>query len=239
MIQLIQWPPVRYCSFSLLGRVFEQEPDEPFVTHLPDGSVDVDLVKQTPGFINRIQRFGLQNKIDHHLWDEQTIFFSLLPKMPLELREKFFKNVLSDFQTTHTRVMSARVHTAPVPPGTAAAAGFTGVADSDPDLPARLALFNADKWMSVLKKWMAADPDNRKTRTAAGPVFWYAIHTLAMNRDPAINPNRFVGLWIGAFPCRKCRIGARAYIARNPVPGWEHFPKWASDMHDYVTARKS
>ena len=239
MIQVIQWPPLHYCTYSLLGRRFEQEDGEPFVVYNRDGTVDNDLTRQTPGFINRIQRFALQNRIAKKEWDEQSIYYSLLPKLPLELRPKFFKITRSDFQTTHAQVMNANPHHAPVPTGLAAAAGFGSVADSDPDLPQRLATLSPDTWVTVLKKWVDADPENRKTKTAAGPIWWYSLHTVALNPSAKIKPNNFVGEWLNRFPCRKCRIGARIYFARHPVPkDWSSFAAWADQLHQYVTSRK-
>ena len=238
MIELIQWPPLHYATYSLLGRKFEQTGDEPFVTYMLDGSVDTDLTRQAPGFINRIQRFGIQNKLPKIEWDEQTILYSLLPKMSVGLRGKYFRHTLSGSQKLHTALMSARVHTAPVPQGMAEAAGFAGVADNDPDLPRRLATLNPDKWNAVLRKWVMADPE-RKSKTVAGPAWWWALHSVAMNPTPTTAPNRFVGVWIGMFPCRLCRLGARVYIARHPVPGWEHFESWAAGVHDYVTHIKN
>lgn len=235
MIQLLQPPPIQYGQFSLHGRVFTWEPDEPFVTKMLDGSVDTDLTRQTPGFINRIQRYGLQNNYPQTLWDEQSILYSLLLKIPLELRPKFFKQNAS---ASHMALQKVNVHTAPVPHGLATAAGFPHVAEDDPDLPVKLAQQTPDKWLATLKKWIDADPANRKTKTAAGPAFWWALHSVALNPVPS-TPLSFVGKWKGMFPCRKCRIGASIYFARHPVPDWSSFAKWASDLHDYVTAKKN
>lgn len=239
MIEIIQWPPVHYCTYSLHGRLFEQQPDEPFVTRMQDGSVDTDLKRQTPGWINRIQRFGIQNNIPKKEWDEQSIYYSLVPKIPPELRKKFFREVQSDFQPQTNLKKMPTPHNAPVPEGLAAAAGFPGVAADDPDLPIKLATLSPDKWLAVLKKWLAADPTNRKSKTVAGPAWWMALHTVALNPTNLTTPMRFVGVWVGSFPCRLCRIGARIYIARHPVPGWSGFAQWANDMHQYVTERKS
>lgn len=238
MIEIIQWPPVHYCTYSLHGRLFEQQPDEPFITTMQDGTVDTDLKRQTPGWINRIQRFGMQNNIPKKEWDEQSIYYSLVPKLPPALRSKYFREARSTFLTPN-QLMSAVPHSAPVPAGLAQAAGLVGVADSDSDLPVRLATLNADKWLATLKKWVAADPANRKSKTVAGPPWWYAAHSLALNPDRTTTPQRFIGVWLGSFPCRLCRIGGRIYIARHPVPGWEGFAQWVNDIHQYVTERKT
>jgi hypothetical protein len=238
MIDIIQWPPIHYCTYSLLGRRFEQGPDEPFVTRMLDGEVDTDLKRQTPGWINRIQRFGIQNNIPKTEWDEQTVLYSLLPKIPAELRKKYFRESPSSFQHQVHQTIMSNPHTAPVPLGLAEAAGFPGVADDDVDLPRKLATLSPDKWLAVLKKWVAADPVTRKSKTVAGPAFWYALHTVALNPTNTTTPNRFVGVWLGSFPCRTCRIGGRVYIARHPVPGWQNFAQWASSIHDYVTFKR-
>ena len=234
MIQCIQWPPVHYCTYSLLGRRFEQEPDAPFVVYMRDGTVDTDLTRQTPGFINRIQRYGIQNKVDRQAWTEENIFYSLLPKLPLELRGKFFR--ITPYASPSPQ-MSVTPHTAPVPAGLAAAAGFPSAAENDPDLAAKLATLSPEKWLGALKRWVAADPA-RRTETAAGPAWWWAIHSVALNPVATSTPANFVGVWLGLFPCRKCRIGGRIDIARNPVPGWESFAQWASDIHNDVTSIK-
>lgn len=238
MIEVIQWPPVHHCTYSLHGRLFIQEPDEPFVTHLLDGTVDTDPKRQTRGWVNRIQRYGIQNSIPKTEWNEQTIYYSLLPKIPVDLRKKFFRESPSGFLHQVHQTMSATPHNAPVPAGLALAAGFAHVADDDPDLPRQLATLSPDKWLAVLKKWVSADPA-RKSKTVAGPAFWYALHTVTLNPTKTTTPNRFVGVWLGSFPCRTCRIGGRVYIARHPVPGWEHFAQWANDIHNYVTERKN
>lgn len=238
MIEVIQWPPVHHCTYSLHGRLFVQEDGEPFVTRMLDGTVDTDPKRQTRGWVNRIQRYGIQNKLPEKEWTEEQIYSSLLPRIPMELRGKFFRQVESSSPTPH-QIMSAIPHNAPVPKGLAAAAGYPSVADGDVDLPAILATFNADKWLAVLKKWVAADPQNRKSKTVAGPAWWWAAHSLALNPDRKTTPNRFIGVWLGLFPCRTCRIGGRVYIARHPVPGWEHYREWLNDLHNYVTERKN
>ncbi len=238
MIEVIQWPPIHYCTYSLLGRRFEQEADEPFVVKMRDGTVDTDLTRQTRGFVNRIQRFGIQNKIPRKEWNEESIYYSLLPKLPLELRPKFFRITQSDFQATHHKVMSATPHTAPVPAGLAEAGGFKGVAASDPDLPLRLAALTPEQWIPVLKKWVAADPVPRKGKTVAGPCWWWALHSVTLNPSSKSTPLNFVGAWLGNFPCRKCRISARAFVGSNPVPGWDQFHGWADSFHNFVSSKK-
>jgi hypothetical protein len=238
MIEVIQWPPVQYCTYSLLGRRFEQEPDEPFVVKMRDGNVDTDLARQTPGFVNRIQRFGIQNKINRKEWSEENIYYSLLPKLPLELRPKYFRITQSDFQATHQKLMSATPHNAPVPAGLAEAAGFRGVAASDPDLPLQLAALTPEQWIGVLKKWVAADPVARKAKTVAGPCWWWSLHSVALNPNHKSTPQNFVGQWLGHFPCRRCRISARAYIGSHPYPDWAGFVAWANDFHNHVTNTK-
>ena len=238
MIEVISWPPIHYCTYSLLGRRFEQEPDEPFVTRLQNGQVDTDLARQTPGFVNRIQRFGIQNKTPRKEWSEEAIYYSLLPKLPLELRGKFFRITPSDFQTNHQRVMSAVPHNAPVPEGLAEAAGLKGVAATDPDLPLRLAAQSPTQWITTIRKWVSVDPKARGSKSAAGPVWWYALHTVAKNPVSVAIPQNFVGQWLNYFTCRKCRIKARAYIGSHPTPDWAGFPAWANDFHNYVSSTK-
>lgn len=127
------------------------------------------------------------------------------------------------------------IHPAPVPYGLAFAAKLDGVAEAD--VPAQLAAQTPDQWILTLRRWLAVDPA-RKSKTIAGPAWWYAAHCVALNPTNTIAPNKFIGVWLGSFPCRICRIGARVYIARKPIPGWLNFQKWLSDMHDYVTSRK-
>lgn len=243
MTGLLQWPPLHVCVYSLHGHTLRQEPDEPFVTFMADGSVDTDLKRQTPGFINRIQRFGIQNKLSPELWSEDTIYASLLERLPLSLRGKFFRPDQSGSPRTpvlrHT-IMNAVPHPqAPVPPGLAAAAGYPDVADDDPDLPLRLAAQTPERWHVTLRKWLEADPARRATRTQAGPAWWYALHVVARNPHGNASPLRFVGVWLGRFPCRRCRIRARAYIGRVPPPRtWAEFPGWADRFHNHVTATK-
>lgn len=238
MIQVIQWPPTAYAVFSLHGRMFVQDEEEPFVTLMLDGSVDTDLKRQTPGFVNRIQRYGIQNSLPREEWDEQNVYFSVLQRIPLELRGKFFRNIQSISAPAPIQMSLENVHKAPVPLGLAEAAGL-GVAADDPDLPAALAQQNPDKWLATLARWVQVDPAARKTKTAAGPVWWWAAHSVALNPTPASTPLRFVGLWLGRFPCRRCRLDTRNYIAKHPVPGWDQFPKWLDDFHNFVTTKKS
>lgn len=98
MIKLVQHPPVHTAVFSVRGKMFTQDPEEPFVVFMRDGSVDTSFKNLTPGFINRIQRFGMQNNIPNDEWSLERIYFNVLQRLPLPLRSKYFRSE-SSFQT--------------------------------------------------------------------------------------------------------------------------------------------
>lgn len=245
MIQLLEWPPQEYASFSVKGRVFEWKDEDAFVV-FKNGTVDLDA--SADGFINRIQRYGVQNSIDSSEWDIQKIYFTILQKLPLQLRGKYFRMDPSSSlppakvmaKPNPQLQMSAIVnpHDAPIPTGLIEAARLENVAADDPDAPALLARQTPEQWLFTLKRWLAKDTLNRKSKKVAGPVWWYALHSVALNPSPSSTPIKFIGQWIGTFPCRLCRLGARVYMAGHPAPSWPLFAKWANDIHNYVTARK-
>jgi hypothetical protein len=231
MIDLISWPPRQYGVFKVKDQPFTWDEKEPFVTRKRDGKVDLDHT--TPGFVNRILRYGKQNLIPPIEWHEEKIYSEIYEKIPHPLRVKFFRKVESNFPN-----MPTRPHNAPIPRGFAKAAKLDGVADDDPDLPMALARLSPENWLELLNRWLRADKSIRESKHIAGPAWWWAGHSVAMNPSPTINPLRFVGQWIGTFPCRHCRIESRRYVAKFPVPGWGAFEQWVSDFHNYVTSRK-
>lgn len=235
MIQLLQWPPQKYSTYSVRGRVFEWKEDEPFVVFMKDGSVDTDPKRLTPGFVNRVQRYGRQNGFNESEWELEKIYFDILQRIPLPLRARFFRSTES---TSPTPMADLRPHDAPVPSGLAKAAKLD-VVDSDPDLPLALAAISADEWVKVLSRWVKEDPVNREPKTVSGPVWWWSAHSVSKNTGQSrTTPLHFIGLWLGSFPCRKCRINARRYIAKHPVPNWGGFEAWVNSFHLHVTASK-
>jgi len=235
MIQLVQWPPQQYTSFSVRGRLFEWKENEPFVSLMKDGTIDTDPKRLTPGFVNRVQRYGRQNGFNESEWELQQIYFAILQRIPLPLRSKFFKNTPSDFRTP---LEDVKIHPAPVPSGFAKAAKPYAVEDQDPELPLKLARLTPDEWLALLKRWLLDDQKTRKATDVAGPAWWWAGHSVSKNPTDKTTPMHFVGLWLGTFPCRKCRISARRYIARHPIPDWAGFEGWMNTLHNHVNASK-
>lgn len=234
MITLLQWPPQNSATFSVRGRVFTWDGDEPFITLTKTGAVNTDPKELAPGFINRIQRYGRQNGFSEEEWQLEKIYFNVLQKIPKTLRGKYFKNIESSSQNVSEPIPNTK---APVPSGFALAAKLDGVADDDPDLPLTLARLKPDEWLALLKRWVSVSED-REGKTVAGPAWWYALHTVAKNPYNGTTPLHFVGLWVGNFPCRICRINARRWIGKHPVPDWKEFDQWADTLHSHVTASK-
>ena len=80
--------------------------------------------------------------------------------------------------------------------------------------------------------------------TEWGPLFWYVIHTTALNYPT--NPNdfhktaykNFFESFANVLPCKKCREHYQTHISRYPISQFldsnELLNKWIIDLHNMV-----
>ena len=223
-MKFITWPPLNYAKFNLVGVTFEQEETESFVVYTAD---EVDTSLEADGFLNRIYRYGIANKIDPKEFSEETVTKSIADSMPPPIRNKF----LPVPQPVSTPDYS--LHTAPVPGSLFQAAKAEDTYG--------LAQQSAGQWLATLKRWKVQFPEDAKHRTSSGPIWWWAAHSVAMNyANAAMTPRQFVVYWLQQFPCPKCRRKFESqWLRSNPVPKeWENFSDWLTRSHDFVTSHK-
>lgn len=224
------WPPPQFCRFTLRGTLFEQEAGEPYVTRW-NRSPDVDQERLSPGWLNRIQRYGLVNGIPEAEWHEDTVSFCVLSQMPEALRRRWAP------APPDLTMNEPTVHAAPVQKEWLLAANAAS--------ESALAGMTIGGWLRTLKAWKAGFPDDARVRDKAGPLWWWCAHSVALNpsggtvHKPDMTPHQFLVYWLGLFPCKKCRRKFGARIKEQPPSDdWAEFPAWVSAAHDWVTAHK-
>lgn len=222
-----QWPPFHYCWYQLNGILFEQQDNEPFVTYQND---EISTSEEANGFLNRIAKYGKANSLPEDSWSESKITKVILDHLPLSIRERFV-DIVSELDEAYTP--PTILHTAPIPANLLSSAQV-------PDILG-LSKLTASQWIIALERWRTEYPEEANHKKLAGPVWWWAAHSVSLNyTDAAMPPNQFVVYWLSLFPCPHCRIKFETeWLRPNPAPeAWENFKSWISQAHDFVTSHK-
>lgn len=221
------WPPQQYCWLYLSGILFKQGDGQPFVVY-QDGQIDTR--QEADGFLNQVARYGKANNLPADTYSEETLSKIILDHLPLSIRGKFCPDELPASEDFSLDVV---LHPCPVPASLILAAGFVDTLS--------LARQSPGKWLALLKKWKKEYPEDAKQKKLAGPIWWWAAHSVSLNcSDPAMTPRQFVVYWLALFPCLQCRSKfEHEWIMLNPVPDdWDEFKFWISQAHDFVTSHK-
>lgn len=221
------WPPQQYCWLYLSDVLFQQGDGQPFVVYL-DG--EIDTRQEADGFLNQVARYGKANNMPPETYSEDTLSKIILDHLPLSVRDKFCP---PSPEATEDFSIATTLHPVPVPASLMLSAGFNDVLALTRQTPGH--------WLALLKKWKKDYPEDAKQKKLAGPIWWWAAHSIALNySDPAMTPRQFVVYWLSMFPCQQCRSKfEHEWIMPNPVPDeWEDFKFWISEAHDFVTSHK-
>lgn len=235
MLKPIGNPPSPAWKYTLAKVTFTRHGEEPFMFSGPDGKADLDMETQRPGFVNRILRYAAANNIPA---DEQDIFNAVYHRIAGNFRDKYFAGG-SAGKPARVPGKSSNPHGAPIPEGLPEAArrelGANVAAEDD---GAFLAELTALEWLRVLDSWARHDPDPHEP-TRFGPVWWYAIHTLAHTKNSTgfSNVREWIQRWHLAVPCPDCKNHFRSFTERRPRT-WNGLGAWADRAHRWVSANK-
>ena len=229
MIKLISWPPSPL-TFTLSKQSFTWEGNQPFIETDPQGEI-------VGGWLNQILAYGKANNLPEESYSVQTVYKSLVKQ--LSHPENFFDLPPSP-QTIDLTAPSGKPPSAPLPPSVEKIARQLFPRRKwGADAAKTVAELGPSDWLSVLERWKQVTPENQQHSDTAGPVWWYAIHSLALNHgeQPEPSPESWINFWHGAFPCDKCR----RHFYKCPVPKakkWEDLFAYADEAHNWVTANK-
>ena len=235
MLKSIRNPPTPAWKFTLAGIKFTRQGEEPFIYKDAEGHADLDMEAQRSGFVNRILRYAKSNGIAA---DEQDIFYAVYQGIAGNHRESYFSGGVAG-KAARVPGKREKRHGAPIPEGLIEAArremGANVAAEDDGEFLAEL---NALEWIRLLGSWIIHDPDPKDPHRF-GPVFWYALHTLAitMNSTGFANVRHWISRWHQMVPCVECRSHFSLFPARRPVT-WRGLRAWADASHRWVTQNK-
>ncbi len=221
------WPPQQYCWLYLSDVLFQQGDGQPFVVYL-DG--EIDTRQEADGFLNQVARYGKANNMPGELYSEDTLSKIILGRIPYSIRSRFV-DLVSELDEVYTH--PTILHTAPIPANLLSSAQVPDILE--------LSKLTAGQWIGVLERWKTEYPEEANHKKLAGPVWWWAIHSVALNyRDSSMTGREFVVCWLSLFPCSLCRSKFETeWLLKNPTPeNWENFNLWASQAHDFVTSHK-
>lgn len=230
MIKLLKWPPSGI-SFPLYNESFAWDGSESFVETDQQGVI-------TGGYLGRIQRYGRANNLPEEQWSEQTILATLCKQVTVA-RDQYFV-VPESLPALDLSVPKGRPHWAPLPNSLERSAKkLFPNAKWDVAAPASvLSEFSPEQWLKLLRRWKTDHPVAASSADTAGPIWWYALHSLAANCDTRPGePGTWVNFWHGDFPCKKCQ----AHFRQCPVPKptkWQDLKDFADKAHQWVTANK-
>lgn len=226
-MKFVTWPPQQHCWLYLSDVLFQQGDGQPFVVY-QDG--EIDTRQEADGFLNQVARYGKANNMPPETYSEETLSKIILDHLPLSARDKYCPPATpADINFS----IESTLHPVPVPASLMLSAGFNDVL--------ALSRQSIGQWIGLLDKWKKDYPEDAKHKKLAGPVWWWAAHSISLNyTDPAMSPEQFVVYWVSLFPCQQCRITFETqWLQSNPVPkDWEDFKFWISQAHDFVTSHK-
>lgn len=235
MLKPIKTPPTPAWRFTLAGIEFTRVGEEPFIFTGPDGKADVDMGTQRRGFVNRILRYARANNL---VADEQDIFRAVWHNIAGGFRTKYFSGGSAG---KAARVPGKRedYNKATIPEGLIEAArrecGGDVAAEDDRVFLHEL---TAAEWIRVLNTWIKYDQDPTNP-VRFGPVWWYAIHVLAITQKSQgfTNVREWISRWRTMVPCVMCRRHFLLFTERPPA-GWDGLRAWADAAHTWVNENK-
>ncbi len=241
-ITLLNPPPPEYAKFSVRGRTFSQKNDETFEARGASGLVD----PRANSFLSRVYRYGAANGIPGSEWDDQAVYRSV--SAGLGSKSVNYFRVVSSSAVPVSGFVDARAdppatHDAGFPEGLQQAV-YTAHTPSTRSLGSvdatYMAKLTANEWYKALTTWTEQNPSLAKFKDKVGPVWWYALHSLAAGQAGGTTPDAFVRYWLGYLPCSECRDHFSVYLAGNPTPqDWTGMAAWASAAHDWVSENKN
>lgn len=224
------WPPLQHCWLYLSDVLFQQGDGQPFVIYDRDGNIDTR--QEADGFLNQVARYGKANNLPEEKYSEDALSKIVLGHIPLSIQARFYTPEVVSEPIVNFSIDSV-LHPSPVPASLILAAGFND--------PLALSRQTPSQWLTLLQKWKDDYPNEASHKKLAGPVWWWAIHSVALNyRDSSMTTREFVVCWLSLFPCPLCRTKFETeWLLKNPTPeNWEDFNNWISQAHDFVTSHK-
>ena len=183
-------------------------------------------------WLEKIQRYGRDNKLPEYQWSEQSVLSSLQTQLGADAGQ-FIEpdlptpDVSLDFKATSLEPPQSLALAAklafPRLPVLAVASGV-------------LSVLKSHQWARVIRFWKEQNPT--ASREDAGRVWWFILHTLANNcADETADVGSWVNLWHERFPCRAC-VNHFRQCPVAPPSGWADLARYADEAHDWVTANK-
>lgn len=230
MIKLLKWPPSGI-SFPLFNESFAWDGSESFVETDAAGTI-------VGGYLGRIQRYGRANNLPEEQWSEQTILATLAKQVTVA-REQYFA-VPESLPALDLSAPKGQPHWAPLPSTLERSAKkLFPNAKWDVAVPASvLSELTPEQWLKLLRRWKTDHPIAASLAETAGPIWWYAIHSLSANCGALpSDPETWINFWSGEFPCSKCRNHFRQCPVVKPRQ-WTAMNEYADQAHKWVTANK-
>lgn len=225
----IQWPPPTGLSYHCINESFKWDGTEPFYETDSQGQV-------SGGWVHKILRYA---KANNHEVTLDMIYEALAAQLPVVLRSMYFRES-PNAPGVDLSVPSPRLSKAVLPASLVKAARIAlpnqkwGVAADE----AVVGEFTDQQWLRTLRDWKIRFSRMGDLPSVAGPVWWYAIHTLALNcAGLQSDCGTWVNYWHGEFPCKTCR----QHFTKCPVTkprSWADLEAYAGAAHDWVSANK-
>ena len=92
----------------------------------------------------------------------------------------------------------------------------------------------AQEWLKTLRAYVNQNPIESQDREFAGPVWWYAIHAIAMRDEiPEMTPGQFLAYWLSQFPCKVCVKHFKDFTCtESPPKDWALARNYFYRAHD-------
>lgn len=220
MITLLKWPPPDL-QFRCGNESFTWTGAGPF-----------------DDWVETIASYGRANSLPEDQWSQQAVYTELARQLGSAAGDYF--KAPRPLPGVDMSMPCSKVHTTPVPehllktaqslhPGrkwdAAAAAEVLGE-------------LSPSQWLKLLRTWKAQNPVKANMTEVAGPIWWYALHTLALNCEGLPGePGTWVNHWHADYPCEKCRKHFNKCPFAKPTK-WVDLFDYADAAHNWVTANK-